>query len=659
MLRLLPALPVFLLVTAIGCTTTRTITINAKPSDATIKVDGVERGKGSVVQQIVFEGKDDVHTVAVSRIGYKEERKSITKDDASETLNFELGYLTRRLTFNVTPFPGHITVDGKQITTEPTDTTSIELPFTVDARNNWTAHTVVAEREGWEPATQTVAWQDQDQRYTLRLEPRKKDLILSTTPPGAQLLLNNEDVGTSPLSIRDHPFPVNVDSGAVIPQRIRAVRPGYDPVEVRIGWDDGKTHYSLNLIPKTKTVRIITDPAGGAVVIDGKELPRERNGVSTATLTFPPTNEKGELKTYIATAAKKTADSEWYPQKLTIGWDDGKADYSVALKEILTTPVTLLAPTLERSDGGWEVVPKIIFNTIAWKDVGEGNQKSPPVQLTRLPRGTQIDTLAVSPDGTNLLFTILYGSDRTNFRSQIVMIRTDGTQGADYLNDGKSLEITPSFWPAGEKIVFASNRAGRRLSVWSMSAQGAPGITQLTTGDTNDLWPTIDNDPKPRLFYQASVDTRPDPRIYMTQLNTTTRTDLTQSGGSQPRVSPKADAVAFCAVNDKTGKRDIYLMSDRGGNPANLTNTPDVDEFDPAFSKDGTRIAFVSDAGVDEERHHNFDIWVMDVARPDRPMQITTNGSWDDHPAWDPSGNTIYFRSNRGGEWNIWRIATR
>jgi Tol biopolymer transport system component len=192
-----------------------------------------------------------------------------------------------------------------------------------------------------------------------------------------------------------------------------------------------------------------------------------------------------------------------------------------------------------------------------------------------------------------------------------------------------------------------------------MSATGAGGITQLTRGDTNDLWPTIDNDPRQRLFYQANVDTRPDSRIYVTQRGSTTLTDLTPMSGQQPRVSPKADAVVFTAFNDKTGKRDIYLMPDKGGVPRNLTNTPDIDEFDPAWNKDGTRLAFVSDAGVDEDRRQNLDIWVMDLSRPERPAQITTNGSHDDHPAWDPAGNSIYFRSNRGGEWAIWKVVAR
>jgi len=184
------------------------------------------------------------------------------------------------------------------------------------------------------------------------------------------------------------------------------------------------------------------------------------------------------------------------------------------------------------------------------------------------------------------------------------------------------------------------------------------GITQLTTGATNDIYPNIDPNPekKQRLYYQAMVDTRPDARLYMSQLGTTFITDLTQMSGTQPRISPKADEVLFTGVNEKTGKRDIHVMPDDGGAPTNLTNTPDFDEFDPHWSRDGGRVVFASDRGVDLEQRHNYDIWMMDRARPERPVQVTTNGSHDDCPVWDPAGGTIYFRSNRGGEWAIWKI---
>jgi Tol biopolymer transport system component len=648
----------FCVVHAVGCATTRNITISTRPPDAAIKVDGADRGKGKVTEEMTWQSDKDVHTVSVSRLGYKEQSIPLKRDFQGDTLNVDLKPLTRRITVTVSPVPANLSIDGQPVGGEPLDTLTRELEFTVDARNNWTTHTVTAERKGFERAARTIAWQDKEPNYAIRLEPQKKSLSITTKPPGAQVFLDGEPLGNSPVTVPNRPFPVDLQTGDVIPQKLRVVKPGYDAIEQNISWDDGKTDYAVDLAAKTKTVRIITDPPGATVQIDGKTIEHSPQAPAQASLQFPPVDEKGSLRTYTAQVTKKTADSEWEPAKVIIGWDQGRTDYPVTLKEIKTRPVALLNAQLQRADDGWEIVPEL-QQTIAWKDVTEGAQKEPPLQVTRLPRGTQIDTIALSPDGTRMLFTVIFGKDKQSFRSQMIMVRTDGTGGADYMSDGKSLEITPSFTPGGDEIVFSSNRAGKRMSIWSMSATGLPGIKQLTSGDTNDLWPTIDSDPKPRLFYQAMVDTRPDPRLYMTQLNSTTKTDLTQMGGAQPRISPKADAVVFTAVNDKTGKRDIYLMSDKGGVPRNLTNTPDVDEYDPTWNKNGTRIAYVSDAGVDDERRQNNDIWALDLSRPERPVQITVNGSWDDHPQWDPAGTAIYFRSNRGGEWAIWKTASR
>ena len=197
------------------------------------------------------------------------------------------------------------------------------------------------------------------------------------------------------------------------------------------------------------------------------------------------------------------------------------------------------------------------------------------------------------------------------------------------------------------------------MSVWEMSASGDPGMTQLTSYDEQDLWPSVDSDPKPRLFYEALIDTRPEPRLFMTQLGANSRTDLTRAGGMQPRVSPKADSILYTITSEKTGKRQIFRMPDRGGVPSPLTGATDTDEFDAVWSRDGNRIAYVSDQGVDEEGRHNNDIWVLDTDHPDKPVRVTSNGSVDDCPAWDPDGHTVYFRSNRGGEWAIWKIAVK
>jgi Tol biopolymer transport system component len=145
----------------------------------------------------------------------------------------------------------------------------------------------------------------------------------------------------------------------------------------------------------------------------------------------------------------------------------------------------------------------------------------------------------------------------------------------------------------------------------------------------------------------------------MVRIGTTIRTELTDLAISQPRISPKGDQIAFTVVNTKTGKHDIYLMSDQGGPATNLTNMPDAENTDPVWSRDGSHLAFVSDRGVDVDRRNNKDIWIIDLAHPERPIQVTTNGSVDDSPAWDSTGANLYFRSNRGGAWGIWKTGVR
>lgn len=641
----------------VGCATQRTVTISTKPADAVIKIDNVDAGKGPLRQQFSFGSAAATHRIAASRLGYKDAYFTLTRDYDKETLLLELKPQTKRISVSVSPVPANLAVNGRPLANEPQAGWSGELEFTVDAQNKWNSYTLTAERQGFVPAQATVSWNDRDTVYVLQLEPMRKDIVINSIPSGAEVFVDGELIGKSPVKGSNVAFHYDVTKEQFIPRKIKLTKPGFDPMETEIAWDEGRSDYTLNLMAKQKAVKIATDPPGAVIMIDGKELQRDDSGASQAKLEFPP-DDKGELRTYKAVASKKTAQSEWYPLEFTLGWDNGKTDYAIRLREIKTMPVNLLRWQMTRADGGWEVEPTVI-QTIAAKDTGESAAPTPPTQITQMPKGTMIDSLAVSPDGSSVLFATLYGRDKNDFRSQLFTIKTDGTGGASVLTDGKSLDLMPAYSPDGTKIVFSSDRAGKRLSIWRIDASGAFGIENITTGETNDLWPSLDSDPKQRLFYQAMIDRRSDPRIYMVQLGTSFRTDLTQTAGMQPRINPSNDTVLFTSVNEKTGKRDIFKMSDKGGMPQNITNTPDIDEYDAAWSRDGSKIAFVSDRGVDEERRNNADIWLMDLAQPDQPTQLTSNASHDDSPAWDPSGEAIYFRSNRGGEWAIWKLSVK
>ncbi|WP_396624376.1 hypothetical protein [Luteitalea sp.] len=83
---------------------------------------------------------------------------------------------------------------------------------------------------------------------------------------------------------------------------------------------------------------------------------------------------------------------------------------------------------------------------------------------------------------------------------------------------------------------------------------------------------------------------------------------------------------------------DICVMNADGTNPRNLTNTSEVDEFTPAWSPDGTRIAFIADA-------FSQTLTVMN-ADGSNPTPIVSGATF---PTWNPAGTEIAYVRGRDG----------
>jgi Ca2+-binding RTX toxin-like protein len=81
-------------------------------------------------------------------------------------------------------------------------------------------------------------------------------------------------------------------------------------------------------------------------------------------------------------------------------------------------------------------------------------------------------------------------------------------------------------------------------------------------------------------------------------------------------------------MSGRDGNDEVYVMDANGQNPTNLTNNVAAD-FDPAFSPDGTKIAFTSGRDGDAE------VYVMD-ADGQNPTRLTTNTAFDSQPDWGP-----------------------
>ena len=116
------------------------------------------------------------------------------------------------------------------------------------------------------------------------------------------------------------------------------------------------------------------------------------------------------------------------------------------------------------------------------------------------------------------------------------------------------------------------------------------------------------------------------------------------SRDTDPAWSPDGTRIAYTSERD--GWRGIYVVNEDGSAVKRLTPLT-WDSFHPTWSPDGTRIAFVS------VRDGNPDVYVMN-ADGSGELRLTINPAIDTDPAWSPDGTRIAFSSDRGGNNDIY-----
>ena len=132
--------------------------------------------------------------------------------------------------------------------------------------------------------------------------------------------------------------------------------------------------------------------------------------------------------------------------------------------------------------------------------------------------------------------------------------------------------------------------------------------------------------------------------VYAMNPDGTGLTQLTNNPAEDYAPAFSADGKKIAFTSSRDGSQEIYTMDANGSNPTRLTING-ADDFNPAFSHDGTKIAFVS-----ERAHAAGDIYVMNAAPEDatnQPQRLTNNQAIDDRPVFSPNSTKIAFQTDR------------
>ncbi|MGH9035658.1 MAG: TolB family protein, partial [Acidimicrobiia bacterium] len=298
-------------------------------------------------------------------------------------------------------------------------------------------------------------------------------------------------------------------------------------------------------------------------------------------------------------------------------------------------PLLLLVPVVTPARA---VVPgatgRIAFTSDRTGDFEIYSMNADGSGVTRLTDAPGEDREPVwSPDGTRIAF-VSYGAAVKGSSSDIMLMNADGT-GLTNLTSFTGFDDEPAWSPDGTKIAWRTNRANSDAEVFVMNADGTNPV-QLTHHSGVDDEPAWSPDGSRLAIRRCNPNKGADAGHCSLALvnpdgtNVTDIGEITSGGKDDPAWSPDGKLIAFRSFG-VDGEPDIHVVNSAdGSNKVNLTNDHDSD-VDPAFSPDGTKIAYVRQPVNRPERTGNGEIWTMN-ADGSGQVNLTNESHFDGDP---------------------------
>ncbi len=295
-------------------------------------------------------------------------------------------------------------------------------------------------------------------------------------------------------------------------------------------------------------------------------------------------------------------------------------------------------------DGSWLAVPQLQSNGPA-RIVRLDLDTLERTALTSPPEASKGDAWPeISPDGRAIAFV---RESSSVWGSRDIWIQALGKGEARPLTHGRHDICCDIAWTAGgDEIVFSTSNAYAPSQAFRVSTSGARA-PELVAGIGDGVYFVTAR--RDRLVFSrgqlkpAQIWRMPGRTAGVREREARVLIASSQQD-YQPAYSSDGRRIAFTST--RAGGYGIWVCDADGANPVQLVTMP---SDSASWSPDGLRIAFDSLASG------SYDLYVVD-AEGGAPKRLTDTPSSDNSPTFSSDGSQIYFTSDRSGRPEVWRM---